>query len=86
MGFGSSEGWLSRLKKGLDRTRVNIVGLFSGGVVDEDFLEELEFALITADIGVDTVSSAFTFGSVIRPTSASTPPRVSYNVCATKLN
>ena len=56
MGFGSSEGWLSRLKKGLDRTRVNIVGLFSGGVVDEDFLEELEFALITADIGVDTSS------------------------------
>ena len=42
MGFGSSEGWLSRLKKGLDRTRVNIVGLFSGGVVDEDFLDALE--------------------------------------------
>ena len=56
MGFGSSEGWLSRLKKGLDRTRVNIVGLFSGGVVDENFLEELEFALITADVGVDTSS------------------------------
>lgn len=56
MGFGSSEGWLSRLKKGLNRTRINIVGLFSGGVVDEDFLDELEFALITADIGVDTSS------------------------------
>lgn len=49
---GSSEGWLSRLKNGLARTRVNIVGLFSGGVIDDDFLEELEYALITADVGV----------------------------------
>ncbi len=56
MGFGSSEGWLSRLKNGLARTRVNIVGLFTGGVVDEDFLEELEYALITADVGVETSS------------------------------
>lgn len=54
--FGSSEGWLSRLKNGLERTRVNIVGLFTGGIVDEDFLEELEFALITADVGVQTSS------------------------------
>lgn len=52
--FGSSEGWLSRLKNGLERTRVNIVGLFTGGVVDESFLEELEYALITADVGVQT--------------------------------
>ncbi len=49
---GSSEGWFSRLKNGLARTRVNIVGLFSGGVIDNDFLEELEYALITADVGV----------------------------------
>lgn len=49
---GSSEGWFSRLKNGLARTRVNIVGLFSGGVIDGDFLEELEYALITADVGV----------------------------------
>ena len=49
---GSSEGWFSRLKNGLARTRVNIGGLFSGGVIDDDFLEELEYALITADVGV----------------------------------
>lgn len=49
---GSSEGWFSRLKNGLARTRVNIIGLFSGGVIDDDFLEELEYALITADVGV----------------------------------
>lgn len=49
---GSSKGWFSRLKNGLARTRVNIVGLFSGGVIDDDFLEDLEYALITADVGV----------------------------------
>jgi len=51
---GSKSGWLSRLKTGLAKTRVNIVGLFSGGVVDDSFLEELEFALIAADVGVTT--------------------------------
>jgi len=45
-------GWLGRLKKGLTRTRVNIAGLFSGGVIDDALLEELEFALIGADVGV----------------------------------
>jgi fused signal recognition particle receptor len=35
---------------------VNIVGLFSGGVVDEAFLEELELALIGADVGVATAA------------------------------
>ncbi len=54
---GSSKiGWLSRLKTGLTKTRVNIVGLFSGGVVDDEFLEELELALIGADVGVTTSS------------------------------
>ena len=51
---GAKGGWLSRLKDGLTKTRVNIVGLFSGGVVDENFLEELEMALIGADVGVTT--------------------------------
>ena len=53
---GSKNGWLSRLKTGLTKTRVNIVGMFSGGVVDEDFLEELELALIGADAGVATAA------------------------------
>jgi fused signal recognition particle receptor len=51
---GAKSGWLSRLKDGLTKTRVNIVGLFSGGVVDENFLDELEMALIGADVGVST--------------------------------
>ena len=44
-------GFFSRLKQGLSRTRVNLIGLFSGGVVDENFFEELEESLIAADIG-----------------------------------
>ena len=52
----SSQGWFSRLKQGLSRTRVNIVGIFSGGVIDEDFLDQLEMALITADVGVEATS------------------------------
>lgn len=51
---GSKSGWLSRLRTGLTKTRVNLVGLFSGGLIDDAFLEELEFALIGADVGVDT--------------------------------
>ncbi|MBC8119144.1 MAG: signal recognition particle-docking protein FtsY [Burkholderiaceae bacterium] len=51
---GSKSGWLSRLRTGLAKTRVNLAGLFSGGVVDEAFLEDLEFALIGADVGVTT--------------------------------
>lgn len=53
-------GWLDRLKNGLHKTRVNIIGLFTGGRIDEDFLEELEFALISADMGVATVSELLT--------------------------
>jgi fused signal recognition particle receptor len=45
-------GWLAKLRRGLTKTRVNLVGLFSGGVVDDAFLEELEMALISADVGV----------------------------------
>ena len=43
---------MSRLKDGLSRTRVNIVGLFSGGVIDDALFEELEIALIGADVGM----------------------------------
>jgi fused signal recognition particle receptor len=49
-------GWLSRLKEGLTRTRVNIAGLFSGGVIDEALFEDLETALISADVGVRTTA------------------------------
>ena len=44
-------GWFARLKQGLRKTQVNLVGIFTGGVVDEAFLEDLEFQMISADIG-----------------------------------
>lgn len=53
---GPQSRWLSRLRNGLNRTRVGIAGLFSGGVLDEAFLDELETALIRADVGVVTAA------------------------------
>ena len=52
------EGFFSRLKKGLLKTRVNIgagfLSIFSGKKIDDDLFEELETQLLTADLGVDT--------------------------------
>ncbi|KDC49652.1 signal recognition particle-docking protein FtsY [Pseudoalteromonas fuliginea] len=52
------EGFFSRLKKGLLKTRVNIgsgfASIFSGKKIDDDLFEELETQLLTADLGVDT--------------------------------
>lgn len=49
--------WAERLKKGLSKTRDNfakqITSLFGGGQIDEDLYEELEMALLTADVGID---------------------------------
>ena len=49
-------GWFGRLKRGLERTRVNIVGAFSGGVIDDSLFDELEVALLGADCGVATTN------------------------------
>ena len=43
---------MGRLKSGLTRTRVGITGLFSGGVIDAELFDDLETALIQADVGV----------------------------------
>ena len=52
------EGFFSRLKKGLLKTRINIgsgfASVFSGKKIDDDLFEELETQLLTADLGVDT--------------------------------
>lgn len=50
---------VDRLKSGIKRTREGLTGrleeVFAGAKqIDEDLLEELEYALITADIGVKT--------------------------------
>ena len=46
--------WFARLKNGLSKSRINLIGIFSGGVVDDEFMEELEFQLISSDVGVET--------------------------------
>src|SRR5450432_3022348 len=63
--FGSTEApepnLLERLKAGIQKTRAGLVGkvedLVSGKKqIDADLLDELEYALITADIGVGTAT------------------------------
>ena len=54
---GASPGWLERLQQGLGKTRARLGerlgSLFSPGrKLDEAFYEELETALLTADVGV----------------------------------
>ena len=52
----AAKSWTERLKQGLARTRNQLGGqlggLFRGGKIDEDVYDELETALLTADIGV----------------------------------
>ncbi|ENC9556649.1 signal recognition particle-docking protein FtsY [Aeromonas hydrophila] len=54
------EGFFTRLKRSLVRTRENIgsgfFGLFRGKKIDDELFEELETQLLTADLGVDTTS------------------------------
>jgi fused signal recognition particle receptor len=58
---GASPGWLERLQQGLGKTRARLGerlgSLFSPGrKLDEAFYEELETALLTADVGVAATS------------------------------
>ncbi|MCD4783311.1 MAG: signal recognition particle-docking protein FtsY [Candidatus Eremiobacteraeota bacterium] len=53
------QNWFNKLKKGLDKTRKGFVfkmkGLFRlRDVIDDDFWDELEEILLTADVGMDT--------------------------------
>ncbi|MDH3287743.1 MAG: signal recognition particle-docking protein FtsY [Betaproteobacteria bacterium] len=54
---GSRSGWLERLRQGLSKTRDTLGGRLSalfgpGRALDESFYEDLETALISADVGV----------------------------------
>lgn len=58
--MAEKQGFLKRLFDGMAKTRNNLVSklddLFSGGAIDDEFYEELEEILITADIGVRTTN------------------------------
>ncbi len=53
-----SEGFFSRLMRGLKRTKTNFgagfFGLFRGKKIDDELFEELEEQLLIADVGMDT--------------------------------
>jgi fused signal recognition particle receptor len=46
------KSWTERLKDGLGRSREKLAGALSRRTLDEETLEELESALITADVGM----------------------------------
>ncbi|WP_425321308.1 signal recognition particle-docking protein FtsY [Enterovibrio norvegicus] len=54
------EGFFARLKRGLQKTKLNIgagfFGLFSGKKIDDELFEELEEQLLIADVGMDTTT------------------------------
>ena len=53
------QNWFNKLKEGLEKTRKNFVfklkGLFRlRNIIDDDFWDELEEILLTADVGIET--------------------------------
>ena len=62
--MAGKQGFLKRLFDGMSKTRNNLVGglnrIFGLGAIDDDFYEELEEILITADIGVRTTDAIIT--------------------------
>ena len=48
------KSWFSRLKEGLGKTNDWFKGLFGGERIDDEFYDELEEAMILADMGMDT--------------------------------
>ena len=49
---GERKSWTERLKDGLARSREKLAGALSRRTLDDETLEELETALITADVGM----------------------------------
>jgi len=48
--------WRDRLKAGLNRTRLNLAGMFGLRKSDEDLLEDLESTLLMADCGIEATT------------------------------
>ena len=53
-------GWAARLRAGLAKTRAQLNAVFGAIKVDEALFEELEYALIAADCGVDAARTLIT--------------------------
>ena len=48
------KSWFTKLKEGLGKTNSWFAGLFGGERINDEFYEELEEAMILADMGMDT--------------------------------
>ena len=62
MGLFNKEGWLNKLAGGLKKTKDNIANKIDDLVkyykeIDDDFFEELEMILVSADIGVSATNA-----------------------------
>lgn len=69
--------WNIRLRTGLIRTRQNLATLFTGTYVDENLLEEIETALICADVGTEaTHRLMISLKNEIKLQKADTPNKV----------
>ena len=53
----AAPSWTERLKAGLAKTRAQLTGIFTGVKVDDALFNELEFALIAADCGVEAAQA-----------------------------
>lgn len=53
----TAPSWTERLKAGLAKTRAQLTGIFTGVKVDDALFNELEFALIAADCGVEAAQT-----------------------------
>ena len=47
-------GFFDKLRQGLSKTGSGIAAIFTGSGIDDEFYEELEEALIMADVGMAT--------------------------------
>ena len=50
------KSWFSKLKEGLGKTNDWFKGLFGGERIDDEFYDELEEAMILADMGMETAA------------------------------
>ncbi len=62
MGLFNKEGWLNKLAGGLKKTKDNIASKIDDLVkyykeIDDEFFEELEMILVSADIGINATSA-----------------------------
>lgn len=69
--------WHARLRAGLARTSKSLATLFTGTRVDDDLLEEIETALICADVGMDATQNLMTIlRREVKSQKADTPNKV----------